>query len=261
MSFNENQRSLLGMTVRQQKILHILEKNGRENVSVLSERTGIPRTSVGFLLNGLCRRGLVEKVPVNGHKEWQVIGNDRLTERLRSILQEGLPPVSYAEGEKGYLDLVKIFFQETRGKRVRMIQSLSSVHAQINKFNDAAFRSCVFELHRQIKRMRIVGEGVTCQSTLTAMRSLGATELRSHLGRPLIAHIVPDEFLHFSADVFICGDRVMLLDFGTELLVSMKNAAFAQLFECFFDELKLRSKKVDLNALMRGIMEEKVTIA
>ena len=118
----------------------------------------------------------------------------------------------------------------------------------------------MYHFHDEVRRRKIIIEGVVAESVLDLFKKMNEGQLLSHLDRMTIAYVLPDELINFPLDIFIFRDRVLLVDYESERLVRIDDGALAQVFKSLFYIAKQYGKKVDLNKYIRELIAEKFSV-
>ena len=107
-------------------------------------------------------------------------------------------------------------------------------------------------LHEQVRKQKIVIEGIIAESVFELFGKMSLEQLRSHVGRLTIVHVLPDELIDFSFDVFVSGQKVLLVDYGKERLVRIEDPGLSKVFESLFLLAEQQGKRIDLNKHSRN---------
>jgi len=266
MEYANNELKILGLSAKEIAIIKRLKQTNSLKVTNLARLTRIPRTSVEFLLKKLNKRGLVEKVKIRNHYEWQKVDDAILATKFRQLINN----LDFYSEVIGKIEDKSIIIEVFRSKakiieaatkilkfnpayRVYYIQCAASAKYQMEKFP----KQFVLEFHRKLKKSGIIMEVITAESILPYFNSLSKKELQSHLGRPLITYLVPDQFVDFGADIIIHKNLIIILNYDDESVIYIKNKLFASIFANLFELIQSYSKKYDLNEYMRNLMAAK----
>jgi len=264
MKLTQRQQSFLGLDPKSAKTLDALARAGSINVLALSKRVNLPRTTAGFLLKGLERRGLAERVRVANHHEWRQRDEAEISERIKETMRGLLPSASagmiagkdltievFNSGDN-VTALAKRILTFSKNDRVYYIQSLHSATHQMKTISGEFMES----YHRKIKEKKIVMETVCSRSILDIFKRLSVRELSSHYGRLIVAYVVPDRFIDFPADIMIYRDTVIIMDYERGTMTRIKNTLIAAIFLHLFELIKTFSERIDLNAYIGKLMKE-----
>lgn len=175
------------------------------------------------------------------------------------MLESKSPEVSSAaflDVAKGMTNIVKEFMKLLELASTERLYSIqgAGISKNILKKMDMKFLA---GFHHEVKRRKIIIEGVAAKSVLGLFDKMSVGQLQSHLDRLTVVYILPDELLHFPLDVFIFRDRVLLVDYETERLVRIDDSALAQVFKALFSLAEQYGNKIDLNKHIRELVAKK----
>ncbi len=258
-------KRIMGLKNKDFDVLQCLKSGQGYKVSQIARLIKQPRTTVGFSLNQLKRRGLVAKVRINNHYEWQKMATNNLESKFlkswmwlapdllsnRTLLDHQIK-IEFYRGIDSIKEIYKKILNISQNERVYTIQGLKSAacaHAKISP-------DYYFEFHQQFKNKRVILECVSGFGVLKLFEQLSQKELRSHYGRLVIAYLVPDELVEHDFDVAIFEDNVMIINVNEAIAILVKNSSIANLFKTIFSNLQDRAKKIDLNGYIKTLINE-----
>jgi len=264
--FNKEAVKLLALSKEENKIFDFVDAIPHSTVTNIASETKIPRTTVHFLLKKMAKRELVERIAVNGHYEWKIFSPTDISQRLRKLLQNFESKTDILGGIEGQGIGVEVYNGKERIKeayknilkvggneRVYVIQGNKSAKRALEKIE----REYFFDFHKAFKKKRVIMEGIIGESTLEIFKKLTADELESHADRLIITHIIPDQFIDFYIDIIMCGNHVFFVNQEEEKVIFIKNNSIFQAFKSLFAFIRDNSQKIDLNAFIKKIIEEK----
>lgn len=264
--FNKEAIKLLGLSKKEDKIVAFLTGILHSTVTDISLETKIPRTTVHFLLNKLAKRDLVEKVAINGHYEWKIFSKTDFSQKLRKLLSDfesktdilgGIEGqgigVEVYRGKEKIKEIYKNFLKVGSNERIYIVQGNKSAKRALEKIEKEYF----FDFHKAFKKKDIIMEGVIGESTLDIFKRLTIKELESHANRLIVTHIVPDQFVDFDIDIIIYGNYVFIINIEEENTVFIKNIFIVHALKSLLAFMQINSKKIDLNAYIKEIIENK----
>lgn len=267
MKLSASNLKFLGLSDDERKIIDALSDAKSAKVTDLARTTKIPRTTVFFLLNKMKRRGLAERVTVKRHKEWKTVSSADIANRLREALrafekQSGMAGMATGDdagielfqGRQNIREAYHKIFQASKNDRVYAIQGNMSARLSLQKIEKEYF----FDFHRQFKKRDVILEGIIGKSALRLFHEeLGLEELRSHLGRLVVAYVVPDEYVNFDMDVLFFGRFVLLINFEKESVMVIKNEFMVRMLRGLLMALQASGTKIDLNSYIKRLIEER----
>lgn len=266
MSLTKNDEINLGLSKREAIIFSALEICEHATVTNLAEKTKIPRTTVSFLLKKLKRRGFVNKIAIKNHKKWRLVPRDELMKRLRKTIRSFESATDILGGISGNEIGIEAYQGKTNIKRayrrmlgvgtndrVYAIQGNKSAALSIEKLEKEYF----YDLHKEFKNKKVIIEGVISESTLRLFQKLNIEELYSHLGRLVVAFIIPDEFIDFDMDIVFFGNSVFLVSVEKEIVLFIKNDSIVKAFKGLLLLAQNTGRKIDLNAHIKELIEGK----
>lgn len=272
MELTQENLKVFDFTDAEAQVLFTLVEKGATQVSSLSRGADVPRTTVYSALLRLKDRGFVKQI-YKGHlnKKWRVVKS----EKLEALIDKGLVELGQKEEEKEGevmkgIDAADIGVTVYRGKRqiekayenmlklskterVYFIQGNKSVEMGLKKID----KQYLFDFHSKFKKSRVIIEGANGESVLHAFQSLSVDNLKSHLNRMIVSTLLPDKYMDFGVDAVIFRDVVLIVNIKEETVIFIRNNAVVELFKHFYDLLIDNGRKIDLNAHIRNIIEEK----
>jgi len=264
--FNKEAIKLLALSKEETRVIDFIGSIPHSTVTNIALETKIPRTTVHFLLKKMAKRELVERIAVNGHYEWKIFSQTALSQRLRKLLSDfesktdilggiegqGIGVEMY-NGKERIKEAYKNILKVGRNERVYVIQGNKSAKRALEKIE----REYFFDFHKAFKRKGVIMEGIIGESALDIFKKLTVDELESHADRLIVTHIVPDRFIDFYIDIIMCGNYVFIVNPEEEKVIFIKNNSIVQTFKSLFAFIQDNSQKIDLNAYVKKIIEEK----
>jgi hypothetical protein len=248
----------LGLSPKEHAVLVVLQQQPLAHKAIkVAREADLPYATAGFILRKLEKRKLVRRVRKGKHIEWvyrrniEMIDNPTSTDSSKSPSQESFFLVVF-----GMLNILKELakiLELAPTERLYSIQG-AGISKTILKKMDMKFMS---HIHNEIRRRKIIIEGVVAESVFNLFSNMSEGQLLSHLDRMTIAYILPDELIKFPLDIFIFRERVLLVDYETERLVRIDDSALSQAFKSLFYIAEQYGKKVDLNDYIRGLIAKR----
>lgn len=258
--------AFLGLSPKEKLILGALEEKESYLTSDLARKTKIARTTVHFLLKKLLRRGLVSRVKAANHKEWQLAEREQILGNIKSLfigleqssealgrIETTALGVEVLRGKNKIKECYRRIFEAGKINRIYFIQGNKSAEVALKKIEKEYF----FDFHKELKKRGIIMEGVVGECVLKLFKTLSLWELKSHLGRMIVGHIVPDVYADFSVDILMFKNTVLIVNIDEENIIILRNDSICKIFKNFFELILEKSKKIDLNSYIKTLIEEK----
>ncbi len=257
MKLGKKEQLLFGLSEREVVILNTLEK-GTSSVSELARDIPIPRTTIHFLLGKLLERGFVETT----NKLWTKTDTAEHSLKLKNILEgKNYPNIFHSDSNtklKIYSGIheIKKSYQKMlavgKSNRVYAIQGTHSAE-EAGTLPSEFF----YDIHQKMKDKEVIMECIEGRSVLTILKKMKKDELVSHLNRIVIMYLVPDEHLRFNLDIIIFEDQVLFINISEKEVIHMVNETIASSFRILFQMIASGAEKIDSNAYIRQLLEEK----
>lgn len=234
----------LGLGEPEEKVYKALLGGGPLSISELSRRTGIPRVTIYTLLPHLLSLGLVSRSPKGKYKVYHAESPDKLQSLLTDLITNsqqdiarlkeiestgsGRPKITYGEG-----------FQAVRSSMSDVVHSLPK-HGEYYRYSSssALLRDETLKYlpsdYRQVREEKDLERYV-----ITNRYTEGKKKPR--LGREIKS--VPPEYDLFEYNItqVIYGDKVSIVDYNNESVITIDNPTFAEfqkkIFKLLFHKL------------------------
>lgn len=243
----------LGLSPKEHAVLVVLQQQPLAHKTVkVAKEADLPYATAGFVLRKLEKRKLVRRVRSGNHFEWVYRRNIEMIEGISKSSGQG----SFFLVVSGMVNIIKELtkiLELAPTERFYSIQG-AGISKTILKKMDMKFMS---RIHDEIRRRKIIIEGVVAESVFNLFQKMNRGELESHLDRMTVAYILPDELIKFPLDIFMFRERVLLVDYEAERLVRVDDSALSQAFKSLFYIAEQYGKKVDLNDYIRKLLDKK----
>lgn len=257
---------IFGLSEKENAILKALEE-GSASPTSLAGAVELPRTTVAFLLNKLKKRGLVEKIKVGRRFQWKAAAKTDIAHTLRRLSNRLDPGTALFEITKGerqseieiyrgkerMKDALQKVLEVRKGRRVYGLQGNRSIGKSLEKIE----WDFILEYQNTLKKKGIIMEGIAGESALKIFEKLTKEQLESHLGRPGVCYLAPDEFFDFNLDIMVFQNIVMTINYDEETILLIKDSMIQEAMQKFISFMESCSRKIDLNAYLRDLIEEK----
>jgi len=243
----------LGLSPKEHAVLVVLQQQPlADKVSRIAIKAELPHTTTSFILRKLEKRKLAKRVRLNNHFRWMYRKNIEMFERATPG-STGPAFVNTLSGMTNIMKELTKVLELSPTERLYSIQG-AGISKMILKKMDIKF---VYSIHREIKRRKIIIEGVVAESVFNLFEKMHAGQLMSHLDRMTVAYIIPDELINFPLDIFMFRDCVLMVDYEAERLVRIEDSALSQAFKSLFYIAEQYGRKIDLNQHIRQLITKK----
>lgn len=245
----------------------------KSNISNLARKAGMPRTTIYPILDNLLKRGLVSIIHVGNHDEWEAIEPKELYQKTKKSLKnlaEALPSLESLRGiligHKKSSDILfykswdgikkayEMVFNLRPTERVYSIEGNLSTEAKSKYFPT----KYIIDWQKTIKNKKIIWEGIIGEKTLEIDKDINDVKiLESFLGRMVIATVLPDNLMNFDADIISFRDTVIITIVRQDTAIFIHNPEIAKTFKSLFFIIQQGGRKVDLNAFIQNLIDEK----
>lgn len=262
----------LGLTTKEISLFLALLELKSANISVLSRHTKFPRTSLYPLLQKLQTKGFVYQGKVKNHTEWKCITPKELYQKYKANLknlESALPdletvyhkqpdtpkisPLTYYENLEGIKKVYEDILSLPKEERIYSIEGSGSIAAKTTRLN----KDYTTNWQIQFKKTGLVWESVTSESSLRLIEDMEPSVLKTHLGRPVIATVLPKELLNFDLDIIAFQNTAAIVNVAKTRVVIVRDMEIVRAIKEFISILSRLGRKVDLNAFMADIIRRK----
>lgn len=263
-----------GLTAKEIKVFIALLKMGHVTVSALSRAVGLPRTTLYLLLESLEKREFIHKIRVHNHNEWEAIDPKALYRRTRDNtddLKDSLPELEkiygssvgqskpseiiYYRSREGIKKAYEAIFKLNASERAYIIEGSRSTEAKVKVLR----KGYILEWQNAFKKRGIILEAIIGERSLKVLDTVDKEVLQSHIGRMVIASILPDVLMNFDADIISFKDTVVIIIVSKDIAVFIHNHEIAEAFKSLFLIAEQVGKKIDLNTYVKNLLKEERT--
>jgi len=240
----------LGLSDKEHSVLNVLQHQSlAQKISKISFQTKLPQTTTAFILRKLEKRKLAIRKRHNNHFVW---GYRKSIDLFETITENSTKNsfISVVSGIRNIeLELRKILDLGS-SERLLSIQG-AGISKNILKKIDEKF---MHTFHDEIRKRRIIVEGVVAESVYNLFEKMTTPQLFSHLDRLTIVYVLPDELINFPLNIFIFGNRIILVDYETERLVRIEDPALQESYKALFFLAEQFGRKINLNKYIRELI-------
>ncbi|MBI5126425.1 MAG: winged helix-turn-helix transcriptional regulator [Candidatus Taylorbacteria bacterium] len=227
----------------------------------IAQATGIPRTSLYYMLPKLEQRGFVTSWKKEKKTFWKLANIDDIQKKYHDSMNiamvptETIMPVSDTtsleiyRGKKNVLHAWKQIANLPPKSRVLGIQPEQSLLMAVTKNNIQD----VVTFNETVKRKQIIVEGIIHKRGTDSMYKVlskkdGLLLLKSFAGRTADTSELPDQLLtNTTAEMYLYGDKIAIVNWKEELCVIIRNKDVNELMKTMFASTKYLLKKYDQN--------------
>jgi sugar-specific transcriptional regulator TrmB len=276
MEFVIDQLKLLDLNDREIKVFVSLVTFGQMNMSDLSRKANLSRSTVQAVVERLSEQGIVEARQVKKHKEYMVnvrqitrklsdltlnLSPRRKLEISESVLQKSIQTSSTVSCTglrilSGMTEIYSLYQELLECAKTERICAVQGYESAKRALTDTP-RNFLFEVHRVQKKREHILEGIVSESALSLFDSCDIPTLESHLGRLTIIYTVPEEYLLSDMDIVISGKFVAIYSFENENGMKITDKNILRGMKDMYTLLTQSGKRIDLNEYIRGVIEKK----
>ncbi len=253
MLWNEEQRQMLGIKKKEQRLLDALHKKGTLNTMELAFEGKVPRVTTMRLLKNLRERGFVVRQTLLNEVRWSLMNPELQVKRLQKVFadmpgssQKTTLPLSdvakvtvFRGAEEMYETNVKFLIAHA-GERLYAIEP-SGMWRHIVKVPVQKW----LHVNRLMGEKKIVVEAIVeedFEKQITKYADIALMESLTGLANEL--SVIPKGYLDSSTEVLIFRDQALFLDWEQLVGVEIKNPSTVHLLKGMFSLLKSQSKRV-----------------
>ena len=247
----------MGLTDSEIKIFKTLVDP--KNITDLSVESGIPRTSLNYIIKGMVSRGMVSKIKVGKRYHYQQTPKEKLsesTDALRVFFDPSLsvltsPSFGGLRVYKGVASIISLHEErlstQPKHSRVKVIQPTQSF---LHLFDTASIDQ-IISLNKAISNSGVILDGVVEKKAYDAYREYWKVDPESYerlnptfLNRTT-DYVEVETKLPFVNELWIYFDSVVISNWKDGLAVVITNQETRGLLEVLYDTLKETGNKVD----------------
>ena len=249
MKMNAKTALLLGLDSENVSILELLEAK-ELSIAMIASHTGIPRTSLYYMLPKLAERGFIEKTTLGKKIFWKKVSDSKILETYTSALQKEstLPHVTLLSGANT-IEVFNEIASMPRKSRFYGIQPEQSIIQAVTKNPIEK----IVAFNNKINAKEIIAEGIIHEHGTDSMVEVLSKEdgkklLKSFVNRSADTVKLPPTYLHDTkAEIYLYEDKVAIVNWYKEFAVIIKNKDVFDLLKSMFDSTKYLLKRYDQN--------------
>ncbi len=242
---------ILGLNHSEKKILESTSKLALP-ISTIARMTGIPRTSILYILKKLQKRALVKKIATDGNIPFWKSDLSKVIAQIGMNREKGGSVFSIYRGAKQIFAIFEEFAALPKNSRVIGIQPNRSLLNALrkNKLKD------LLRINEQIKDKGLIFEGVVHERSVDAIiAEMGKDAARkvfdSFIGRLEDYAKIPDEFADVCSEIYIFKGTAYLINWDREIAIGIHDKDMTDLLIAMFSCVKEVGTRYSQNAKMK----------
>jgi len=262
---SNEQIRLLGLSRKEIRVFDAL-RSGDTTPLTISGHTKISRPAIYEILQRLKNRGLAKSNIINGKKYWSQAKDRDLEEELYSTKRQLLNIKKGVEEVRGISDsmvvvhrggpairkLLNTIIKDNKDERLYGIQG----DVVLIGWNKVFGVEGTNELNREIKKNRIIVEAIVPHGWLERQtKLLGEKWAKNFEGRMAVTHEIDEEYFKHGGQIWVFRNSLYLIAMNEEIIIEVRNSEIQKLILSMFRFIQDNSKKIDVNALLRGLIE------
>lgn len=262
----KNDLKKLGLSDKEIRVYANLINSKPLNISELSKATGIKRTGLYYILPGLLKRGLAQKVVLGKRFYYSASELDSYADNLLSagarIKKYASKIINYkkefsvevATQKEQLADLINKTLQLKKGEIIRSIESPQSIEIIGNNFVGTSKY-----WQKLCGEKGIVLKGVGMESSLKNLLDMWPKEvLKNMTNRSVSPKIINDNDLpNFKISIIAYEDTTLIFLLQNNIAISIKNQDISDSFKDLIDSVYSQGRYVNLNEKIMNKVEEK----
>ncbi len=253
MQFLTDQLTLLGLKKGEVRVFTVLATFGRMNMTTLARRSGLPRTTVDYMVRGMVERGLVVRDQIGGHGEYSVPLAKVASELDRLERKLVVYPLDKKNDEKVDINVENLCpsigssFAAHRAERVTLFLARLATDTIRSRHLEQYFS---FAREHQVKldllTTRDVAEGLSLYAT-ELLALVSCLELRLHM--------LPTTFCIENVDVITFRDEVLIISPDTLSKERVSDFMSVEVMKHLLIIARETAWSVDFDLYLRGRIE------
>ena len=262
---------LLGFSKTDIAVFLALLRLKRGNVSQIGRAAKLPRTTIYAALEILKERWLITPVKVGNHKEWEALPPSQLEGELKrglASVHETIPELENIYGMVGETDVgavVKVYetragllhayyeiFKLRRGERVLTIEGQASIEA---KYTSMPVQ-LIIDWQTKFRKSGIILDGIASESVFATLEKISKEVRAAHVGRRIIATILPRSLINFEGDLLIFRHSTLITIPRKNIAILIEEPRITEMFRHLHGVIASFGRKIDLNEWFRQSLEK-----
>lgn len=270
MKFTADSIKLLGLSAKEAKVLEAVWAR-KDTPLLIARETKVSRPATYEILARFKKRGLVKTNIRNGKHYWSPAKSQDLEEQLYNVKQvlfdyeEGRGEISglsdstmiIYRGAEAIRALIKSIFRDNKNQRLYGMQG-----DLVNIGWDKVFGvDATNELNRWVKSNQIIVEAIVPFGLFERMTAENGIDwAKDFEGRMSVNHEIDSEYFEHGGQLWIFKNALYLIAMNEETIIEVRNSEIQKLILSVFRFIQDHSRKFDVNARLRDLIEEQAMI-
>ncbi|OHA16574.1 MAG: hypothetical protein A3C79_01420 [Candidatus Taylorbacteria bacterium RIFCSPHIGHO2_02_FULL_45_28] len=254
--------ALLGLTPSDVTILKAISSK-ESAIPDIASRTGVPRTSLYYMLSTLERRSLVSNYERRGKKYWKTSSVEELRTRYTSLFNgfDSLKDdrivkemsrettVTFYRGNSNVINVLREISDLPLKSRFYGIQPEASIIQAVTR-NDIKE---IIRFNRKINSKKLIVEGIIHEKGTDSMikvlpTRIGIELLKSFSNRSADTVKLPDNYLNKTkSEIYLYNNKIAIVNWSEEFAVIIQNKDVFDLLKEMFNSTKYLLERYDQN--------------
>ena len=242
--------NILGLNSTEKKILRAISTYSF-SITDIASKTGLPRTSLLYILKKLEKRSLAIKIRDNKRFTWKsnVIKSIR---QVQHATTHADPSIIVHRGAKAIFEILEEWKQLPKNTRVSGIQPDKSVRQALrkNKVTD------LLRINEDIKKQGLIVEGIVHEKSVSSIISEIGTKHARNMFNSFVGRLedyvkIPDEFADVESEIYIYKNTAHIINWHTEIAISIHDKDMVELLKAMFSCVKEMGSRYSQNEKMK----------
>ncbi len=216
----------------------------------LAKETGIPRSTVYFLLEKLKKRGFVFETNINGKRTWSLIKSSKDIIDNNKIEQNPFIKIYRTKDE---INQFLNYLLENKNDRLK---GFSGDNISTGWKKNVGIKK-IIEFNNVIKNESLISELITSNKYFKKqIEEMGTDWAQSHSDRPCEFHIIPKKYSAHSGQIFMKSDSIYFIDMNKPLIIEIRESSIKTMMEFLFSFIKDNTPSTNINEYIEKILKE-----
>lgn len=240
---------ILGLTRQENKIMWAISDMAKQ-ISTIARLTGIPRTSLLYILRNLEKRNLVRSLRNGKYTNWK-----SNTINAFRMLKNATSEITVHNGVPSIMNILERLANQPRNSRVKGIQPDNSIKYVLRKVPTEFLHM----INTTMKRNQVIFEGVVHEKSVgTVLSELGKTGAKkiyeSFIGRLEDYVKIPDDFANVESEIYFFDEAAYIVNWNKEIALEINNKDMVSLLEAMFSCVKELGIRYSQNKKMEATL-------
>lgn len=273
MKWHQKSIKILGLSPTEEVILSVLDT--AKSVQEVAKETSLSRTGINHVLKTLIDKEFVSSLKTGKRLNYIAITQKQLAARL----QETIDQINIASENKkgarirtsrenefiihvGTKEIVPAYARIASMHKNERIQGVQH-HRSYRHIAEKASPRLLTEFNESIKKNNLILDGMLnagayksyAEEIKVDPKKHNRASIESLEGRMADYHVFPDNFFNYDAEMWIFKSTALIINWKEEVAIEITNANITGFLKDMLEFVKMGSKKIDHNKLMREVME------